>query len=71
MSTARHGITNHELVESFERLHKHLLRLGYSEKEAARGAMALTFAFSGQHTREQVWEDTDDVTKLIPTPTDH
>lgn len=72
MSTTRHGITNHELVESFERLHKHLKQLGYSEQESTRGAMALTFALSGEFSREQAWQAADDVVKLIPhTPTDH
>lgn len=71
MTTARHGTTNHELIESFERLHKHLRQLGYSEQESTRGAMALTFALSGEFTREQAWQAADDVSKLIPTLTDH
>lgn len=72
MSTARRGITNRELIVSFERYHERLLKLGFSEEKATRGALALTLVQSGKLSREQVWEDTNDVSKLIPhTPTDH
>lgn len=61
MSSARHGITNHELVVSFERFHKRLLRLGFSDQKATRGALALTFAQSGKLSREQIWQDTNEI----------
>jgi hypothetical protein len=61
MSTARRGTTNHALVESFERVHKHLRKLGFSDHDATRGAVALTFALSGEFTRQQAWETADEI----------
>jgi hypothetical protein len=67
--TARCGITNHQLVESFERVHKHLLRLGFTDHESTRGAACLTFALSGEFTREQAWEAADEIAAQAPQTT--
>jgi hypothetical protein len=59
--TARRGITNHELLHSLEGYHKSLVEKGHSDRESLRCALALTFALSGQFTREQAWEAANEI----------
>lgn len=66
-STYRRGISNHLMVESFERLYKHLLTLGYSDVESLHGAMVMTFMLSGEFTREQAWEAADEILGTLPS----
>lgn len=60
----RIGMSNHLMFESFERLKKHMRTLGYTDQESTRGAIALTFALSGEYTREQAWVDTNEILSL-------
>jgi hypothetical protein len=68
MSTRRRGISDHEITESIERVHKRLLALGFSEADATRGAVTLTAAFSGKFSRAQAFEAGFAATTQTPHP---
>jgi hypothetical protein len=69
MSTARCGITNHEMLHALEGFRKSLVEKGHSERESLRCALALTFARSGAFTREQAWADADEIMAKLPQTT--
>ena len=61
MITRTFGINNHLALESFERTHAHLLRIGFPALDAMRGALAMTFMLSGSFTVDEAWEAADEI----------
>ena len=61
MSTRSIGMSNHLMLESFERTHAHLLRIGFPAFDAMRGALAMTFMYSDAFTIDQAWEAADEI----------
>jgi hypothetical protein len=66
MSHATRGMSNHLMLESFERTHKHLLKIGFPAVDAMRGALAMTFRLSGAFDIDQAWEAADEIINDIP-----
>jgi hypothetical protein len=64
--TAARGLTNHEICESIERVHKKLLRMRFTTAESTRGAIVLTAYWSGEFTREEAWADADAIMAKLP-----
>jgi hypothetical protein len=64
MSTTRHGISDHQLVEIYERFHQQAKRLGDSDNDANRAALIITYRFGGM-TAEQA---TAAAHKTFPLP---
>jgi hypothetical protein len=56
MSTARHGISDHIVVESIERLTKWLQGEGFSPEDALRGAVQMSLILCGDYGREEARE---------------
>lgn len=61
MSTARRGMTTHEMLHALHGYHKSLVEKGYEDRRSLRCALAMTFAHSGQFTREQAWEAANEI----------
>ncbi len=68
MSTSERGLSDHLLVESFERLHKWLRKLGFADGEATRGALQMTFVLCGELPRREAREATADIIERLERP---
>ena len=68
MASPKRGISDHLMLESFERTHKHLLKMGFPAPDAMRGALAMTFMFTGEYSVDEAWQVADEIMDPLRTP---
>lgn len=56
MSTARRGISDHQLVEAFEAAHQRFRARGIDDRQASRMALYASFRLSEAFTDAQAWQ---------------
>jgi len=69
LSHATRGISDHLMFEAFERCLKHCRKIGLSEYDAWRSALAIAFATQKGFTPDQAWEAADELMSSdLPVP---
>jgi hypothetical protein len=68
MSTRRRGISDHEVLYTFETACQRFRRLGMPEHVAQRHALYCAFRLSGAFDSAQAREATDEILGTPPTP---